>query len=75
MNSVVAIIPEFILLIISSWMKFRFITAPPEYLSFAVTEISEEHVASSACYLLHFSLLLGLFFDPEDIGDMFKNTG
>jgi hypothetical protein len=25
----------------------------------------------SACYLLHAGFLLGLFFDPEDGGDMF----
>jgi hypothetical protein len=29
------------------------------------------HKQSSACYLLHPGLLLGLFFDPEDEGDMF----
>jgi hypothetical protein len=25
----------------------------------------------SACYLIHAGFLLGLFFDPEDGGDMF----
>jgi hypothetical protein len=25
----------------------------------------------SACYLLHDDFLLGLFFDPEDVGDVF----
>jgi hypothetical protein len=25
----------------------------------------------SACYLLHAGFLLGLFFDPEDEGNMF----
>jgi hypothetical protein len=25
----------------------------------------------SACYLLHAGFLLGLYFDPEDEGDMF----
>jgi hypothetical protein len=32
--------------------------------------------SSSACYLPHASLLFGLFFDPEDGGDMFlRNVG
>jgi hypothetical protein len=30
----------------------------------------------SACYLLHIGFLLGLFFDPEDEGDMLlQNIG
>jgi hypothetical protein len=29
-----------------------------------------------SCYLLHAGFLLGLFFDPEDAGDMFlRNIG
>jgi hypothetical protein len=43
------------------------------------TDVSEEHVASilsSACYLLRAGFLRGLFFDPEDGGDMFlRNVG
>jgi hypothetical protein len=42
------------------------------------TDVSEEYLqgprtrrASSACYLLHATFLLGLFFDPEVGGDMF----
>jgi hypothetical protein len=36
------------------------------------TDVSEEHVAKSpACYMLRVGFLLGLFFDPEDGGDMF----
>jgi hypothetical protein len=32
--------------------------------------------SGSACYLLHTGFLLGLFFDPEDGGDMFfRNFG
>jgi hypothetical protein len=32
------------------------------------TDVSKKHVARRACYLLHASFLLGLFFDPEDEG-------
>jgi hypothetical protein len=28
-------------------------------------------ITGSACYLLHTDFLLGLFFNPEDGGDMF----
>jgi hypothetical protein len=38
----------------------------------AVTDKPSKNLAwsSSACYLLHAGVLLGLFFDPEDVGDM-----
>jgi hypothetical protein len=32
---------------------------------------NQEEIASSACYLLRAAFLLGLFFGPEDGGDMF----
>jgi hypothetical protein len=28
-------------------------------------------LAQPACYLLHTDFLVGLVFDPEDVGDMF----
>jgi hypothetical protein len=35
-----------------------------------------QQVASSACFLLRGSFLLGLFFDPEDGGNIFlQNIG
>jgi hypothetical protein len=35
-----------------------------------------QQVDYSACYRLHTGFLLGLFFDPEDAGDMFlRNIG
>jgi hypothetical protein len=70
MNPVVAITLELILLIRSSWMKLRFVTAAPENVNFAITNLPEEHVASYACCRLHFSLLLAVFFNPEDRGDV-----
>jgi hypothetical protein len=38
---------------------------------FRVEETGMNEVARSAFYLLHDGFLLGLFFDPEDGGDMF----
>jgi hypothetical protein len=38
--------------------------------------LSFQQVDCSDCYPLHASFLFGLFFDPEDVGDMcFQNTG
>jgi hypothetical protein len=36
-----------------------------------IDEGRNQHEARSACYLSHAGFLLGLFFDPEDGGDMF----
>jgi hypothetical protein len=34
-------------------------------------DIIPRNTSGSLCYLLHVGFLLGLFFDPEDGGDMF----
>jgi hypothetical protein len=40
------------------------------------SEVSKKPEGRSTCYLLHIGFLLGLFFDPEDGGDMFpRNVG
>jgi hypothetical protein len=36
-----------------------------------ITPCSLSKVNRSACYLLHVGFLFGLFFDPEDGGNMF----
>jgi hypothetical protein len=42
---------------------------------FKVEEYAEQET-SRACHLLHADLWLGLFFDSEDVGDMFlRNVG
>jgi hypothetical protein len=41
-----------------------------------LTHYDAGRVLFSACYLLHAGFLFGLFFDPEDEGDMFlRNVG
>jgi hypothetical protein len=42
----------------------------------AINHVGFEVVISRSCYLLHAGFLFGLFFDPEDGGDMFfRNVG
>jgi hypothetical protein len=44
----------------------------PPFLRFDETSIKQRAAReSSVCYLYHVSILLGLFFNPEDEGDMF----
>jgi hypothetical protein len=38
--------------------------------------IAQQETRGCACHLIHADFLLGLFFDPEDVGDMFlRNVG
>jgi hypothetical protein len=41
---------------------------------FRVEEMSKERNMGSACHLLHAGFLLGLFFNPEDGGDLFLRS-
>jgi hypothetical protein len=46
------------------------------FLLFSYINLSFWQEDWSACYLLHTGFLLGLFFNPEDGGDMFlQNVG
>jgi hypothetical protein len=47
------------------------------FTSYVENTVEETRMKQSpACYLLHANLLLGLPFDPEDVGDMFlRNVG
>jgi hypothetical protein len=45
--------------------KLHLVSQKPRYVN---------HSVCSACYLRHTDFLLGVFFDPEDGGDMFLHN-
>jgi hypothetical protein len=57
---------------VESEQNFRRNTSPPS--SGLKSKTTKKPEWGSACYLLHAGLFLGLFFDPEDGGNMFSET-